>query len=197
MNWLLQLLLLFFTEKLFVPKCARAQPSKLPGRVGLSTLTELSKREHTLKRIFFLQKIRAATGWGGSFLNRVMLAHFFVKVTKRFEFPQFQCVLACLMDTVLGSNPSGCSWILVSKCTLPVKMFGPFWSVWCKIALAEVGVSLPWWWLAPVLLAPGYWRAFLNLIFFHWICKNDQFQRNFRSKLKFWNFSNFTLCGSP
>ena len=23
--------------------------------------------------------------------------------------------------------------------TLPVKMFGPFWSVWCKIALAEVG----------------------------------------------------------
>ena len=28
--------------------------------------------------------------------------------------------------------------------TLPVKMFGPFWSVWYKIALAEVGVSLPW-----------------------------------------------------
>ena len=27
--------------------------------------------------------------------------------------------------------------------TLPVKMFGPFWSVWCKMALAEVGVSLP------------------------------------------------------
>ena len=27
--------------------------------------------------------------------------------------------------------------------TLPVKMFGPFWSAWCKIALAEVGVSLP------------------------------------------------------
>ena len=26
--------------------------------------------------------------------------------------------------------------------TLPVKMFGPFWSVWCKMALAEVGVSL-------------------------------------------------------
>ena len=23
-------------------------------------------------------------------------------------------------------------------------MFGPFWSVWCKIALAEVGVSLLW-----------------------------------------------------
>ena len=27
--------------------------------------------------------------------------------------------------------------------TLPVKMFGPFWSVWCKMALAEVCVSLP------------------------------------------------------
>ena len=26
--------------------------------------------------------------------------------------------------------------------TLAVKMFGPFWSVWCKIALAEVGVVL-------------------------------------------------------
>ena len=29
------------------------------------------------------------------------------------------------------------------KNTLPVKMFGPFWSVWCKMALAEVGGSLP------------------------------------------------------
>ena len=27
--------------------------------------------------------------------------------------------------------------------TLPFKMFCPFWSVWCKMALAEVGVSLP------------------------------------------------------
>ena len=27
--------------------------------------------------------------------------------------------------------------------TLPFKMFGPFRSVWCKMALAEVGVSLP------------------------------------------------------
>ena len=27
--------------------------------------------------------------------------------------------------------------------TLPFKMFGPFGSVWCKIALGEVGVSLP------------------------------------------------------
>ena len=27
--------------------------------------------------------------------------------------------------------------------TLPVKMFGPFWSVWCKMALVERGVSLP------------------------------------------------------
>ena len=29
------------------------------------------------------------------------------------------------------------------KGTLPFKMFGPFGSVWCKTALAEVGVSLP------------------------------------------------------
>ena len=27
--------------------------------------------------------------------------------------------------------------------TLPFKMFGPFGSVWCKTALAEVGLSLP------------------------------------------------------
>jgi len=27
--------------------------------------------------------------------------------------------------------------------TLPFKMFGPFGSVWCGAALAEVGVSLP------------------------------------------------------
>ena len=39
---------------------------------------------------------------------------------------------------------------LVSSCfamckhTLPFRMFGPFWSVWCKMAQAEVGVSLPW-----------------------------------------------------
>ena len=35
-------------------------------------------------------------------------------------------------------------------------------SVWCKIALGEVGVSLPWWCHALVLLAPSYWRLFLN-----------------------------------
>ena len=35
-------------------------------------------------------------------------------------------------------------------------------------------------------------KTFSNLIIFsQW--KNDQFQRNFRSKLKFWNFSNFTI----
>ena len=33
--------------------------------------------------------------------------------------------------------------VLNYVCTLPIKMFGPFWSVWCKMALAEVGVSLP------------------------------------------------------
>ena len=45
-------------------------------------------------------------------------------------------------------------------------MFGPFGSVWCKMILGEVGVSLPWWCHALVLLAPGYWRLYLNLIIF-------------------------------
>ena len=30
-----------------------------------------------------------------------------------------------------------------SDLTHPFKMLGPFWSVWCKMALTEVGVSLP------------------------------------------------------
>ena len=50
--------------------------------------------------------------------------------------------------------------------TLPVKMFGPFWSVWSKTDLAEVGVSLPWWCPTLVLPAPGSWDHFLNLIIF-------------------------------
>ena len=59
-----------------------------------------------------------------------------------------------------------------------------------KIVLGEVGVSLPRWCHTLVLPAPGYWRLFLNLIIFsEW--KNDQFQRNFRSKLKLWKKSNF------
>ena len=32
---------------------------------------------------------------------------------------------------------------ILSVTTLGCIMFGPFWSVWCKIALAEVGMSLP------------------------------------------------------
>ena len=50
--------------------------------------------------------------------------------------------------------------------TLPPEMFGAFGSVWCKMALGEVGVSLLWRCHALVLLAPGYWRYFLNLIIF-------------------------------
>ena len=55
-------------------------------------------------------------------------------------------------------------------------------SVWCKTALGEVGVSLPWWCHPLFLLAPGYWSQFLGL-------------KNW-SKLKFWNFSIFTLWNS-
>ena len=35
-----------------------------------------------------------------------------------------------------------------------------------KMALGEVGVSLPWWCHTLVLLPPGYWGLFLNLIIF-------------------------------
>ena len=35
-----------------------------------------------------------------------------------------------------------------------------------KRALGEVGVSLPWWCHTLVLLPPGYWGLFLNLIIF-------------------------------
>ena len=49
----------------------------------------------------------------------------------------------------------------------------------------EVGVSLTLWCHALVLPAPGYWVLFLNFIIFsQW--KSDQFQSNFRSKLKLW-----------
>ena len=41
-------------------------------------------------------------------------------------------------------------------------MFGPFGSVWCKMILGKVGVSLPWWCHALVLLAAGYWRLFFK-----------------------------------
>ena len=62
--------------------------------------------------------------------------------------------------------------IFLSSYTLPPEMFGPFGSLWCKMALGEVGLSLPWQCHSLVLLAPGNWRLFLNLIFFlKW--KND------------------------
>ena len=60
------------------------------------------------------------------------------------------------------------------------------------MAPGEVGVSLPWWCHTLVLWPPGYWGLFLNPTSF-WLWKNGQFQRNFRSKLKVLNFSNFTL----
>ena len=47
--------------------------------------------------------------------------------------------------------------------TVVCKKVHPIGPVWCKMALGEVGVSLPWWCHALVLLAPGYWRHFLNL----------------------------------
>ena len=67
------------------------------------------------------------------------------------------------------SNQSKIQWIGSYRSisyTLPLQMFSPCWYVWCKMALADVGVSLPWWCHALVFLAPGYWRLFLNLIIF-------------------------------
>jgi hypothetical protein len=46
-------------------------------------------------------------------------------------FQQFSFIMKTLLQVALKFQPL----------TLPVKMFGPFWSVWCKIALAEVGLS--------------------------------------------------------
>ena len=75
-----------------------------------------------------------------------------------------------VLQTRISKSQRSLSWNVWSKvvqhATLGCKMFGPFWSVWCKITLAEVGVSLPWWCHALVLLAPGYWKLFINLIIF-------------------------------
>ena len=88
---------------------------------------------------------------------------------------KMNCSFIFIHDSLLVSQKSW-RWMLLlfsfwkgfifTVLTLPVKMFGPFWSVWCKTALAEVGMSLPWWCPALVLQAPGYWSLFLNLIIF-------------------------------
>ena len=53
--------------------------------------------------------------------------------------------------------------ICLQLITVVCKSVHKFASVWCKTASGEVGVSLPWWCAALVLLAPGYWSLFLNL----------------------------------
>ena len=57
----------------------------------------------------------------------------------------------------LGSSDS------MREGTVVCKIVHKIASVWCKTASGEVGVSLPWWCAALVLLAPGYWSLFLNL----------------------------------
>ena len=47
------------------------------------------------------------------------------------------------VSILIGTHLEITSALLELVCTLPFKMFGPFGSVWCKIALAEVGLSLP------------------------------------------------------
>ena len=52
-----------------------------------------------------------------------------------------------------------------------------------KMTPGEVAMWLPWWYHDLAFPAPGNWGLFVNLIIFsQW--KNDQFQQNFRSKLK-------------
>ena len=58
----------------------------------------------------------------------------------------FHCRFETTISTyILSIRKMQTSVNLVIKLThtLPFKMFGPFGSVWCKIALGEVGVSLP------------------------------------------------------
>ena len=63
------------------------------------------------------------------------------------------------------NGPTGCVSLIWRRNTHSSSKC-PFWSVWCKMALAEVGMSLPWWYHALDLIASGYWRLFLNLIIF-------------------------------
>ena len=77
--------------------------------------------------------------------KRTKLVHFLLqKIRRPINFNLFYeniisntiPVWTCFFSKITSMN-------VTSPCTLPVKMFGPFWSVWYKIALAEVGVSLP------------------------------------------------------
>ena len=59
-----------------------------------------------------------------------------------------------------------------------------------KMALGEVGVSLPWWCHPLFLLAPGYWRLFLNLVllFQNWKSKTHKVSSLLSKR---WPFSAF------
>ena len=64
------------------------------------------------------------------------------------------------------SFPKNAHWCVFSTIYSRVQKSIENWSVWSKMALGEVGLSLPWRCHALVLLALGYWRHFLNLIIF-------------------------------
>ena len=46
-------------------------------------------------------------------------------------------------DRDICDTPRDTVYSKLSRDTLPLEMFGAFGSVWCKMALGEVGVSLP------------------------------------------------------
>ena len=73
---------LIFRKKIFIPKCALDLLTPQVCTDQLYREVCLVAREHTLERIIFLWKIRAATGGVSSFLNRDMSAPVSVRVTK-------------------------------------------------------------------------------------------------------------------
>ena len=81
--------------------------------------------------------------------------------------------------------------IFGSTFTVVCKIVHKIASVWCKTASGEVGVSLPWWCAALVLLAPGYWSLYLN--FKNWfIGQSWKFEFHKVKLMKFQSF-NFSI----
>ena len=93
---------------------------------------------------------------------------------------------------LVGTYKNSSSWSWVNLLTVVCIKVHKIASIWCKTALGEVGMSLPWWCAAFVLLSPGYWSLFLNLKKM-FIMEKWRGHFSHRSKLKLWNFSSFTL----
>ena len=77
-----------------------------------------------------------------------------------------QCLFSWPFEMTKTSNLN-LTWMAFTanalNTTVVCKKVHKIWPVWCKMALGEVGVSLSWWCHILALLAPCYWRLFLNL----------------------------------